>query len=216
MKSLFKTELPHVIITSLPFIYLLYVWNKLPDQVPLHWNAAGEVDRWGDKIELWIIPFLLPLLTYSILYFAPSIAPKNNLKKNEVRYNQIRLLLVSIMSIIAIYVIYSAQQLGDASPKMIFVLMGLLIAGLGNYMQTIKQNYFVGFRTPWTLESEDVWRATHRYAGRIWFAGGILITILTLLLSSMSTTITVFFFIIAIIVIIPSYYSYKLYKELKS
>jgi len=37
-------------------IVLLYVWRTLPDEVPAHYNAAGEVDRLGSKGELFILP----------------------------------------------------------------------------------------------------------------------------------------------------------------
>ncbi|MED4206880.1 DUF1648 domain-containing protein [Neobacillus mesonae] len=39
-------------------ILLLVVWGTLPDEVPGHYNAAGEVDRWGSKWELLIFPFI--------------------------------------------------------------------------------------------------------------------------------------------------------------
>ncbi|MDQ0214446.1 putative membrane protein [Oikeobacillus pervagus] len=37
-------------------IFLISVWNILPEKVPAHYNAAGEVDRWGSKWELIILP----------------------------------------------------------------------------------------------------------------------------------------------------------------
>ncbi|MCM3570693.1 DUF1648 domain-containing protein [Neobacillus mesonae] len=39
-------------------ILLLAVWRMLPDEVPGHYNAAGEVDRWGSKWELLLFPFI--------------------------------------------------------------------------------------------------------------------------------------------------------------
>ncbi|MFD2045064.1 DUF1648 domain-containing protein [Ornithinibacillus salinisoli] len=39
-------------------IFLIYVWNGLPDEVPAHYNALGEVDRWGSKMELLILPIV--------------------------------------------------------------------------------------------------------------------------------------------------------------
>jgi uncharacterized membrane protein len=53
--------------------------------------------------------------------------------------------------------------------------MGAFFAVLGNYMHSIKPNYFVGFRTPWTLESEDNWRKTHQLVSKVWVPGGLLI-----------------------------------------
>ena len=54
-----KKELPLIGIVLLPFLYLAYVWNQLPTEVPLHWNIKGEVDRYGDKSELILIPILI-------------------------------------------------------------------------------------------------------------------------------------------------------------
>lgn len=215
MRPSLKSELPILFVVLLPFLYLAYIWNSLPAQVPIHWNAEGEIDGWGDKIQLWIIPFLLPLLTYFIMYFAPSLDPKQKIQKMGSKYQHLKMLLVSVMSALALYIIYSAQSLGDATPKMIFVLMGLLFAGLGNYMQTIKQNYIVGFRTPWTLENEQVWKSTHRLGGKVWFIGGLLIAIIPLTLSSMTAIVTLFFIGVFILTAIPFIHSYRAYKKLQ-
>ena len=39
-------------------IFLIIVWSKLPEEVPAHYNAIGEIDRWGSKWELLILPGL--------------------------------------------------------------------------------------------------------------------------------------------------------------
>ena len=39
-------------------IYLALNWGKLPDPLPAHYNAAGEVDRWGSKGELLALPVI--------------------------------------------------------------------------------------------------------------------------------------------------------------
>ncbi|RDW15527.1 DUF1648 domain-containing protein [Oceanobacillus chungangensis] len=43
-------------------ILLIVVWNSLPVQVPAHYNALGEVDRWGVKWELLILPIIGALI----------------------------------------------------------------------------------------------------------------------------------------------------------
>jgi uncharacterized membrane protein len=91
-------------------------------------------------------------------------------------------------------------------------LVGLLFAFIGNIMLNIKPNYFAGIRTPWTLESEDNWCATHRLAGKLWFAGGILITILTLLIPSKAGFV-VFMCCVGVLVLIPAIYSYLYFKK---
>lgn len=48
--------------------YLLVKWNSLPDQVPGHYNGKGEVDRWGSKGELFILPVVSWLLYLGITF----------------------------------------------------------------------------------------------------------------------------------------------------
>ena len=55
MKPTLKKELPTIAIVLLPFIYLGYIWNELPEKVPIHWNFQGEIDRYGDKTMLIVI-----------------------------------------------------------------------------------------------------------------------------------------------------------------
>jgi uncharacterized membrane protein len=39
-------------------IFLIFTWSLLPKDVPAHYNALGEVDRWGTKWELLILPIV--------------------------------------------------------------------------------------------------------------------------------------------------------------
>jgi len=88
----------------------------------------------------------------------------------------------------------------------------LFFAFMGNLMHSIKPNYFAGLRTPWTLEDNDTWRATHRLAGKMWFVGGIILTAIALLLPAKAGMIT-FMGITFVMVIIPVIYSYVYYKN---
>ena len=208
----FKKELPILIIVSLPFIYLAYIWNELPSKVPLHWNIHGEIDRYGDKSELLIIPFLLPLLVYLIFLVVPKIDPKKKLHKMGGKFQTIKFILTTFMSILALFIIYSAKNQSITNSNYIVLIVGVLFIVLGNYFKTIKPNYFIGIRTPWTLENDDNWKETHKLGGKLWFVGGILIVILSLFLNT-SLNFTVFLIITGVIVIIPVVYSYLHYRN---
>ena len=39
-------------------LYLIFAWSTIPAKVPMHYNAAGEVNRWGSKSELIILPII--------------------------------------------------------------------------------------------------------------------------------------------------------------
>ena len=43
-------------------LYLILAWSTIPAQIPAHYNAAGEVNRWGSKSELIVLPIISVLL----------------------------------------------------------------------------------------------------------------------------------------------------------
>jgi uncharacterized membrane protein len=86
---------------------------------------------------------------------------------------------------------------------------------MGNYMYNIKPNHFAGFRISWTLNNEENWRKTHLIGGKIWFAGGLLVTIVCFF-ASKNTIIITFVIVSLIIILIPFIYSYELHKKQKT
>jgi uncharacterized membrane protein len=209
-----KKELPLIAIVLLPFIYLAYIWNQLPEKVPMHWNINGEIDRYGEKVELIIIPILLPLLVYIIFLVVPKIDPKNRLNKMGNKLQTIKFLLTTLMSILALFIIYTAKNESFTNPNYMVFIIGVLYIVLGNYFKTLKANYFIGIRTPWTLEKETVWKKTHELGGKLWFIGGIIVVIASLILRK-ERNFTVFLIITGIITIIPIVYSYLTFKNEK-
>ena len=214
MKPSIKKELPSFGVILLPFLYLAYIWNQLPERVPMHWNIQGQIDRYGSKSELVLIILSLPVLIYLILLAVPLIDPKYKIKKMGDKYRKIRFLVTALMSLLAIYIIYSVKNASFTQPGYLFLLLGILYAVLGNYMKTFQPNYFMGIRTPWTLENEEVWKATHRLGGVMWFAGGLLIIAASLVLGPKANLIF-FLTVTGIIAIIPVVYSYVKFKELE-
>lgn len=209
-----KKELPLIAIVLLPILYLAYIWNQLPNKVGIHWNLTGEIDRYGDKYDLVLIAILLPLLVYIIFLVAPKIDPKNRLKKMGNKLQTIKFILTTFMSMLALLIIYSAKNQSFTNPNYIILLIGILFIILGNYFKTIKANYFIGIRTPWTLENEKVWKETHKLSGKMWFVGGILVVISSLILEK-QPNFTLFLIITGIITIIPIIYSYIIFKKEK-
>lgn len=207
-----KKELPLIGIVLLPFIYLAYVWNDLPERVPMHYNIKGEIDRYGDKSELLIIPFIMPVLIYIIFLVVPKIDPKNKLQQMGNKFQTIKVLLTTFMSVLALYIIYSTKNASLSNPNYILFFIGALYVILGNYFKTIKANYFIGIKTPWTLENETVWKDTHKLGGKLWFAGGLII-ILGCLILNPKTNFIFFMTITLIISVIPVVYSYKRFKQ---
>lgn len=53
-------------------VYLLWNWASIPQEVPLHYDWAGNVDRWGSKMELLILPIISWIL-YLFVTFIEQI-----------------------------------------------------------------------------------------------------------------------------------------------
>lgn len=200
------------LLMLLPLAYLAYVWNSLPETIPTHFNAAGEPDGWGSKNTLIYVSAFLGLGIYLLMSVIPVIDPKKKLGQMGKKYYAIKFIMVAFMSLLACFITYSAKA-GGFGANMIYLLIGLLIAVLGNYFPSIKHNYFIGIRTPWTLENEVVWKKTHRLGGKLWVAGGILISILALLFDNMESYLIVFMVIVGVISLIPLVYSYLEFKK---
>jgi uncharacterized membrane protein len=207
-----KTELLILSIILLPALYLAFVWDALPEEVPMHFNSKGEADRFGSKDELIGVLFMLNLPLYFIMRYAPQLDPKK--KINEKQLFGLRLVLHLFISAIALFIIYSTQQGALANPFGIVSLVGLLFASLGFFFRSIKPNYFIGIRTPWTLENETVWTRTHKVSGPIWIAGGFFMAISPLFAKAASV-----FIILGVtfgLAIFSVVYSFVTYRNLKS
>ncbi len=213
MKSILKKELPIWGIIVLPLIYLAFVWNQLPDKVPVHWNMNGEVDRYGAIHEIALLA-TLPFWFYLLLLLIPKIDPKNKLYKMGSKFQRLKFWLTLVFAIIAVMIVYSATHQSLVMPGYMGVIAGILLIILGNYFKTIQPNYFIGIRTPWTLESEIVWKATHLLAGKMWFSGGLLLVLTSLLISKNSQTYVVIS-LVTVISLIPIVYSYFKFTAIK-
>lgn len=209
-------EIVIIVLNLIPFIYLGIVYGSIPEQLPMQWGLDGEVSRMGEKRELWILPILLCGLIYILLKYLPQIDPKQQIEKMGNKLPQVRLWLTIFMSTLATGFIYtSTLQIHQITePTWIFSVIGLMYIVLGNYMPSMKPNYFVGIRTPWTLENEKVWRKTHQLGGWSFMLCGLIIVVCGLLFDSYISSITLLIVTLGYAIGI-SIYSYRLHLQLK-
>jgi len=207
------------VIILIPAVYLAIVWKNLPETVATHFDLRGQPDRIGSKNELIntsIILIIVNAIVYLILTNIYRIDPKRYAAENKSRLQRIGFAVSVFMSGVLCYIIYNASHGKiNFSMRLLLAGIGLLFALIGNYMHTIKPNYFAGFRLPWTLENEDNWRQTHLLGGKLWFIGGIAIAVICLILPP-TASLVAFYTIMIVVVIIPAVYSYRLYKKQKS
>lgn len=108
-----------------------------------------------------------------------------------------------------------AVQQGEAGIRITYLItcfaFGLLFLAVGNYMPKIRQNRTMGVRVKWTLASEANWNATHRFAGKVWVAAGLLCMFSALL--PLEMMLVVFIASIVLAAVVPCVYSYRYYKQ---
>jgi uncharacterized membrane protein len=209
-----KREWIHWIAILAPVIFILIRWNDFPEKVPMHWNAAGEVDDYGRKASVFMVPGIA-LAIYLLLLFIPRIDPrKKNYDLFSGAYFTIRLALSLFMGMVSVVITLASLSYKIDAALIIIVGVLLLLLLLGNVFGKIRPNYFVGIRTPWTLNNEEVWMKTHRFTGKIWVAATLVMLVLIWFIP-MQTFAMAFIPYILLMVIIPFVYSWKIYREIE-
>ncbi len=155
-----------------------WLYPTLPEQIPTHWNARGEVDGWTPKP--WGV-FVMPLIaigTLVLMKLIPVISPKG-FRTDEFLgvVSLFQLVLVAFECALGVVILlFAAGHEIDVS-LFIVVAIGVLFLILGNYLGKVRKNFFIGIRTPWTLASDEVWARTHRLAGWLFAAAGLLMIV---------------------------------------
>jgi Predicted integral membrane protein len=208
-----KKEWPLLVVLALPFIGAILLYPHLPQQVPIHWDIHGNVDNYGSKFFGTFFLPLLNVLMYVLFIILPKIDPKRaNYNKFNSSYQIIRYTLH--LFFLLMFAVTAAASLGYPIPigKWIPAGVSVLFIVMGNFMGRIRHNYFVGFKLPWTLANEDVWRKTHQFGGKLMVIGGA-----AALLGVIFTKETVSFVImtagIFIPIVITTIYSYIIYSK---
>ncbi len=217
-------EIVIILITLIPFIVLGIIYPLLPDQVAVHFDANLQPDRYGSKLELWIIPILLNGLLYFLFKYIPKLDPKNQIEKMGKKWLYFRTGVTICLTALSCSIIYATMNVTNGvlsnnflkiNPQWIYSVVGILFVVIGNYLPATKPNYFVGIRTPWTLENDLVWRKTHRLGGKLFVASGLLVIVASLL-GSQGATFWVLITTVVILTLITFIYSYQLFKKLSN
>ena len=215
MKKFSTYDLAAIIVWLLPIAYLAWIYQQLPATVPLHYGMNGQPDRYGSKHEFVAFQGLLSGVTvfvYLLLRFLPFIDPKKQVSVGQETFLKLAMGLVLFLSGLSVAILFASANRTFKIDQVIFPVIGLFFAFMGNIMYNIKPNYFAGIRTPWTLEDENNWRATHRLAGKLWFAGGLLITLVSLMVHGVAG-FAFFMSAMALMVLVPTVYSYIYFRK---
>ncbi len=169
-------------LIGLVLLFGAAVYPQLPDNVPSHWDLAGQINGTQPKaLAVLFSPALMAIIwvagrsNYKLRLFGRGIelVPARWVFLN---------LIVLALAIIQVAALGNALGWQIPIPRVVMMVVGLLLALMGNQMRRLQPNFFIGIRTPWTLRDPEVWRRTHVYGGRVYFFVGWLVVVLALLL----------------------------------
>ena len=195
------------VLTLLPILAGLILWNKLPDQIATHWGMNGEANGWSSKaFAVFGLPAFLFLIHW-VCIFATLADPKH--RNISPKVFRLVLWLIPALSALCNAAVYAAALGANIRFDVIVMpFVGILFIAVGNYLPKCKQSYTMGIKLPWTLHDEENWNRTHRLAGKVWMIGGAVIFLAGLL------QLPVLLPVIAVpMVLIPTVYSYLYYRK---
>ena len=189
------------------------VYPRLPDMMAVHWDISGNPNGWMPRpVGAAFGPVFIIMLA-GLLRFVPRIDPR---AANYARFGEAYEVIVGavLVMMLAVHGIVLALALGYhlSVGRIVPALVGALFVVIGNMMPLVRPNWWLGFRTPWTLSNDRVWARTHRLGGYCMTAGGIVMILAALALPP-SLGVPVLIAVAVASTVGPLVYSYLTWKR---
>ncbi|MGM9521220.1 MAG: SdpI family protein [Oscillospiraceae bacterium] len=214
-------------LSLLPALITACFMPFMANSVPMHYNAAGEIDRWGSKYENFIFPALILLLSLFwallIRYFncraaaAPDDKARAEAESNGKVLNIVALSMAGGFTVMQCALLYAALQSaepvgGDILTTVSNIIVGGLLIILGNFLPKARKNSLVGVRTVWSMKNDKTWAVSNRFGGIVFVAAGAVIILGSAFLTGTLSTV----FLLAVVLIaagLSVWYSYRAYMK---
>lgn len=201
------------VLVALMFVAGALLYPYLPDMVPTHWGLGGQPDAYNPKTwGAWIIP-LMSLVFLVLFPLLPKLDPKReNYLQFKGPWSIIQTSLVCFLAYVYGVTMYATfyPESNSLVGRAVMFGIGILFVILGNVMGKVRQNYFVGLKTPWTLNDPEVWQKSQRFAGWMFVLAGLAFIIESVIWFAF---LPVFVVAIFVMVVAPMAYSYVLSRD---
>lgn len=173
-----KTLILSVIICLLPMILGSILYNKLPEQMPIHFTTNDVIDNYVHKnFTLFGLPLIMAIVQAICLI---AINTKLNKLKNEEKPKILKIMewFIPVVSVL-FYVIMVEVPLGSTVyvGKSICLILGILLMIIGNYIP--KMSYEMSKTTFHPMpKSEKSFRKMSKIMGYSFIVMGIVLLIM--------------------------------------
>lgn len=226
------------------FIWVLYViqiigtaiaLKYLPDEIPMHFNSKGVIDRYGTKYELIIF---IAFSALAVIFAKAAVKPireklRAAVDEREKTKQETMLLTTSLAGLALLLVMIgceitlivdgfkirevsqTAEDMAAFGIDLIMMItngmLGLLLVAFGNVMPKSRINDAFGVRTSWSKYNDETWAVSNRIGGKAMIVTGILCIILGIVVPYKYASFAILGLIIlmAVVVTIVSYCVYK-------
>jgi len=178
-----KRDLWRVLLWALMFLMAAVgavLLVLLPDRAPMHFNTAGEIDRWGSKYESLLL-IAIPVLTGAVcLVIARVCRKRSGAGSQGEKWALITGCCMTAffdveMTVLLVQIFRSARA-AEAVPvdiwRILFSVLGLMLIPIGNVLPKLRRNRAVGVRTVWSLKNDRNWRRSQVAGGIVFMAAG--------------------------------------------
>lgn len=207
-------DIVSLIAVAVTFATSMLLYPGMPDPVPSHWNAAGEVDGYMAKPWMMAVLFGSVLMTWGIFKLVLRLSRKDDPERDVAPIlSAVQAVSVVFMCGVTELVLLAASGFTDLVPKFLPAGIGLLFVYVGITLGKVARNRYLGIRTPWSMVNDDIWHRTNRFAGWCFVASGIALIALSLS-GERPLTVPVIVTLVAVLAVLPTAYSYLLYRRL--
>jgi uncharacterized membrane protein len=190
----------------------------LPASVPLRFNAHGVATTYGSPYPpLAIMPLAAFALTAILAALARGEPRCDNLAASALPYATRWIGALALIAVVHGWIVYTLlTTTRGALPldptRLVFALVGGMIALAGSQLGKLRSNFMIGIRTPWTLADDQVWQRTHRLARWPVMLVGLLIAAVALAAPSPSILLTLTLSLVFALAAVLTLMSYLLWR----
>ena len=210
----------YTILTGLPLVATLVSLFFMPETVAVHFDINNQVDRWGSKYELLILPIVALVMGIVLIISAKRIDKKENSGNNNYKvFTTVGIVILAVFNIINYYILYigftNAQTLDNMQfdiYSLLVLMFGVMFVIIGNIMPKIRTNYVLGIRNKWTKSSEIVWKKAHRVGGFTSIFTGLIAIVASFVFSG-QVSIIILIGLLLVNAVVTTIYSYAVSKK---
>ena len=170
------------VLVAATFVGSLFIYPRLPDRVPTHWDIHDRVNGYGPR---WMAAFLIPtmlLALWGLMRFLPRIDPRReNYAKMQGTYDLVVNVTLTLVAVLHFVILGAVMGAPISIPRVVPAIVGVALVVVGSVLPRARPNWWFGIRTPWTLSNDRVWERTHHVGGYVMVAIGLLAMLASIL-----------------------------------